>query len=348
MKSMLTWGERKELEAYKGLTFSLVPSPEYKAKEKETNAGYIVRYMINRVRRMFKWNNLPETVSERALETYLISNGNVCWAEHEGKLYVFVGGLGGKPDPYYMPTLYTVANPALGFSKMYKINEDCIVMPNDTCYQGLMPLIGKYASLIAETELSIYSVDVLMRSALVFVANGETEKKSIDTYINSLKDGELSVILNQKTIPGAGEVTVQPGATTASQSITDLIELEQYLKAALFNELGLNANWNAKRETLTSSEVMLNEDTLLPLIDDMLLCRQEFAEKVNAMFGTNITVEFASAWAIQEEEIELQMEQTEAEVENIKNEDEESSSEISDEVEENKEEEEVKEVEDDE
>ena len=37
----------------------------------------------------------------------------------------------------------------------------------------------------------------------------------------------------------------------------------------------------------------MNEDALFPLIDDMLKQRQVGVDAINAMFGTNITVEIS-------------------------------------------------------
>ena len=83
------------------------------------------------------------------------------------------------------------------------------------------------------------------------------------------------------------------------------------MKASLYNELGLQSNYNMKRESINSGESQLNEDMLHPLIDDMLRERQIALEKVNAMFGTNITVEFNSAWEINEREETAAIEQIE-------------------------------------
>lgn len=74
------------------------------------------------------------------------------------------------------------------------------------------------------------------------------------------------------------------------------------MKASWFNDTGLNANYNMKRESINSNESQLNDDMLMPTVDDMLDCRQEGLEKVNAMFGTNITVELNSSWKINKEE----------------------------------------------
>ena len=79
-------------------------------------------------------------------------------------------------------------------------------------------------------------------------------------------------------------------------SLTELFEFEQYLKASLFNEIGLSANYNMKRERLTKSEVECNTDNLYPLPDEMLSSRREAIDKINNLFGTDILVEFSSSW----------------------------------------------------
>lgn len=295
--------------------FLNIPYLNYRAEDKDRNADYMVRYMLARTSRMFKYGNLPETITRRAIELFTQTNGYGGWADYKDNLYYFFGGLGGKPDHEYMPTTFIVANPALEMSKTYEINKNCIIMPNDTLYQGLMPMLSKYCSMLAENELTMNVVDIMARSALVFKADDERERTSAQQYIADLKDGKLSVITSDKLI-GSDGVDAQPGATDSAAVMTHLIEMEQYFKAAMFNELGLNANWNAKRETITSSETLLNSDTLLPLIDDMLYNRQEAIEKVNKMFGTNITVEFDSAWEDNETELELTEEMMKNQAEN--------------------------------
>ena len=81
--------------------------------------------------------------------------------------------------------------------------------------------------------------------------------------------------------------------------ITQLIELIQYYKASMYNELGLNANYNMKRERLNLGEVSMNVDVLLPYVDNMLKERQNAVEKINAMFDTEISVKLASSWGLE-------------------------------------------------
>ena len=67
-----------------------------------------------------------------------------------------------------------------------------------------------------------------------------------------------------------------------------------------------------KREAINGEEVGMNEQALLPLIDNMLLERQQACEKINAMFGTNIKVSLTSAWEdVAEATTETETEQVE-------------------------------------
>ena len=62
-----------------------------------------------------------------------------------------------------------------------------------------------------------------------------------------------------------------------------------------------------KREQLGSNEAALNDDFLLPLVDNMIKERQRAVEKINEMFGTDISVDFASSWKVTHQENEKQI-----------------------------------------
>ncbi len=275
----------------------------YNFRDKQDNLFKHILYNLNRTQSMFKWEGLPESIPQRTLELYLQINGNCCFYKYENTLYVFTGGLGGEPNVYYMPTIYTIANPALNISKNLKIDVECVVMPNDSMYLGLMPLFTKYATQAIETELSIYIASINTRILSLISAPDDRTKESAEKYLKDVENGANGVIAENSFLDG---VRVQPYAKTGETGfITDLIELLQYNKASLYNEIGLNANYNMKRESLNTSESQMNNDALLPLIDNMLESRQFAIKKVNEMFGTNISVDFNSAWKDNIQEIEI-------------------------------------------
>lgn len=259
-------------------------------------------YMLNRTQSMFKWTGLPDSIPERNLEIMLQCGGCVGFYKHKGTLYAFNGGLGGEPNPYYMPTIFTITNPALKLSVSAKIDQDCIIVPNDSMYVGLKPLFQRYATLLTENEISLVIALINSRIPALITSDNDRTTKSAEKYIEDIKGGKLGVIGSQAFLEG---IKTQPyGATSNTNLITNIIESMQYGKASWYNELGLNANYNMKRESINSGESQLNNDALLPLVDDMLKCRKTGCDKVNAMFGTTISVDLYSAWKDNEIETE--------------------------------------------
>ena len=252
-----------------------------------------VNHMLNRLSSMFKWEGLPDSIPQRMIELYLMSSGACAVTKVGEKLYAFTGGLGGEPDEYYRPTIFTVANPYLKFNEMLRIDEECALVINDTCHAGLLGLLEQYGTAMVENELSMQVATINSRVMSIITAEDDNAKASADKFLEDIESGKLSAIGAQKFFEG---VQTQPYAVRGATALTDLIEYEQYLKASLFNELGLNANYNMKRESLNSAESQLNNDALTPLIDDMLNCRKRGADKINELYGTEITVEFSSAW----------------------------------------------------
>ena len=291
-----------QIELFERYLNKIIPSvTPYDFKNKKQNSKIQSLYMLNRTQHIFKWNGLPDTIPPRMLEAYLQTNGNTCFYKHNDNLYVFVGGLGGEPDVYYRPTIYTIANPALNLTVNAKINIDCVVMPNDSFYMGLLPLFSRYTTLITENELSMWLNIIQTRIISLISADDDRTFKSAKEYIDKVARGEMDVIADSQFFEG---LKTQPYNSGAIHSLTDLIEMEQYLKASFYNELGINANYNMKRESLNSEESQLNHDALFPLVDDMLFNRKTYIEKVNAMFGTSITVELDSSWKDNQEELE--------------------------------------------
>ena len=296
-------------------------SPMDYVKDKKLSANAYINYMAIRLQKMFKYTNLPETIPREMLEYYLIINGTCFISEYDGNLYAFTGSFGGEPDAYYRPTKYVVANPALKMSKDFDIKSDGVLIRNDSIWQGLYPLMARYASLMAENILTLRSADVMLRVIAMLTAPDDKTRIAAEAYLKKLEDGEFGVIAENRFFEG---IKMQSPPSNNGSYLTQFIELHQYLKGSFYNEIGLNANFNMKREALGDEESSLNEDSLLPLCDEMLRCRQEDIKKVNEMFGTDITVEFDSSWAQNVIEKELKLDQMRVETSQLAEETEES------------------------
>lgn len=274
----------------------------YDLADKKKSISDMMRYMLMRTQSMFVWSGLPDSMPQKHLEQYLQINGFAGVTEVDGKLYAFEGGLGGEPDAYYDPTIFTVANPYLKFNKELRIDEECVIVRNDVFYIGLIPMLNKYASQLAENELSMYMASINTRVQSILSAGDDATKEACQKFIDDLIKGKLGAIGDNAFLQTLKSIPM--GTSSTTNILGDLIEMEQYLKASLYNELGLNANYNMKREALNSAESSINDDILFPLVDEMLRNRKEGAEKINAMYGTDISVDLASSWKDNKEEEE--------------------------------------------
>ena len=278
----------------------------------ETTCDYI-DYMTTRCMSMFKWENLPETIPQEVLELYLQGNGNCFFTKVNDNFYVFTGGLGGEPDYNYRPTLYTVANPALNYNASLKIGEDGILIKNDPLIKGLLPLHKRYATILANNEISLHIADINLRMAFLLSSTDDNTQKSAEKYLKDIEDGKLGIIADDGFVES---IKAQPLASN-ERILTALIEYQQYVKSSWFNELGLNSNFNGmKKEAISDSEQAMNEDVLKPLIDTMLECRQKACEDINAMYDLNISVSLNSSWKDNQEELELEHDVLESEADN--------------------------------
>ena len=272
-----------------------------------------VRYFLARLQCMFKYEGLPDTIPAKWFEHYLLCNGNCIIARVNDDLYALIGGMGNDATPYYIPAGYIVANPWLKtedgtLSKQYwtetidingqHYDQDAVIIFNDTYSQGVLPMLNRYCSQLVENDISLNIADILARATINISASDDKTKASAELYLKRLRDGQLGVMSEQAFIEGLNIREF----TNVAQSIIPLIEYHQYIKASLFNELGLNSNYNMKRESINSNESQLNDDMLHPLVDNMLKERREGIQRVNEFFGTEITVSFDSAWLENEKE----------------------------------------------
>lgn len=265
----------------------------YNHLDKRKNVADMVTYMFNRSNIMFKYHNLPDSIPETELEKLLQTNGFAIVGKINGDLYAINGGLGGETDVYNRPTIATVSVPYLNFNDTWEIEKDCVVIKNDSNAIGLIPMFVKYCTLMNENEITMMLATVNKRIQNLLSANDDNTVESAKQFLKDVFEGEMGVIAESKLFDS---LKVNNSSANAQVNLKDLFEFEQYLKASMFNEIGLSANFNMKRERLTSAEVETNTDNLYPLVDDMLNNRRIALEKINEMFGTEIEVEFNSSW----------------------------------------------------
>ena len=297
---------------------------KYKLYDKKERTRDIVLYMLARTQEIFIWEGLPDTIPQHNLEMLLQLHGNACLTEvtdipeghGEDGLYLMFGGLGGMLNAYYEPTLYTVANPYLNFSKNLEIGKDCVRARNDAYGVGLLPMFAKYGAMMNENEISMNMLSICYRIDNLISADDDRTYESAKEFLNGIVRGQFGAISSTEFFDGIRNDKTSNG----SRTIKDLIEYEQYLKASWFNEIGLNSNYNMKRERIVSAEAEMTDDALIPLVDNMLEWRLKACDEIREMYGDRydldgLTVKLNAIWDLDKMYVDMMPETQDAEPE---------------------------------
>ena len=266
----------------KVLYFNEKDLPQPKAvdfKNKDELIKLVSFNFLNKLQSMFEWKGLPTTIPQRALEQTIQRCGVTNVFTHGKHIYQSYGNVGGELNYNYMPRISVIANPyikdfgsktlkiyygkddAESMSANLKTDGDCCIIPNDSLFLGVLPMVNFYASQYVENVISKRIVTINSRAINIFIAPDEKTKQDFMEFIKALVDGDIKAIMAKNYM---AQVNTLPFAQQNSNGVlSDLIEDQQYIKASWLNEFGLNANYNMKRESLNSNESQLNEDMLL-------------------------------------------------------------------------------------
>ena len=283
-------------------------------KDKNALIDFHFGMALTKTLKIFEYEGLPDSIPFRELEKILQLNGFAYWLKKDGDLYVFWGGLGGRPDEYYRPTNFIVANPYLQFFKTVKVNEEGVLMWNDFSHMGLNLMIRRYAELMAECDITLRFGLVNARLVSILYATNDNVKETAEEFLKDVEDGaKLGVVMGDAWLDDNGDFRVNEYRKANTQDLKAIMELQQYIKASFFNDIGLQANYNMKRESINDSEAGMNEESLKPFIDDMLESRQEAIKRINEQFGTNISVKLSSSWVRREKIVQDETEENKPE-----------------------------------
>lgn len=289
--------------------------------EQEREADNHVRYTFDRLSTAFlfageclekeEYSHIVEDM-EYIFNT-IFSMGYCPFAKYKEYWEGVWGTMNGELNRQFDYTKVTFANPALGFYEDRTIGEDVFIMQCDSMRMGLIPLISRYANAMAINETTMNIADIWSRMPALISAPDDNTKKAAEDMISDLQKGKLSVVGDNAFFDG---IKAQPLHSGANSELTNLIEFEQYMKASLNNELGLDMNFNMKREAISAGETK-QQDNLSPLMDSILLSLNRSCEKMNKKTGDDLHVIYnpEGVWGRNEREAEAETQQMEKEAE---------------------------------
>ena len=266
----------------------------YQITNKEQSLYDFTLSILNRTLGMFEYSNLPETLPQVEIEKRLQTKGHATIYQYKNKLYVTTGNLNGQElSPYNEPTYVNINVPAFNLSQRLEIGKQCVVIYNDDMKTGLIDTINKHGTLMLENEITMLLSTYNARIQTLISAGTDQTINDAQKYLNQIIDGNLGIIGENAFF---NDLKTHNAQSTAKQDISQLIQLHQFYKSDLYNELGLSSLNNMKKERMNIDEVNANNDNIYPYVDGMLRNRMEGIKMVNKLFNGNIEVDFSSTW----------------------------------------------------
>ena len=249
---------------------------------------------------MFEYGNLPDGINEMYLEYYLQCETMVCWTDKfkEGKLLAVECTLAGDLDPYGLGQ-DVVAVTRNGQSLNLKRDVDCVVGFNNKTMRPCADIFTD-AQTLGEIQTSIDFLIFWTRlSPLIRTSDDKMREKVVEAFRN-MKKG-IPVTIASKNV--LAEFGIPDEITVTDLTQPDFADKIQYT-SRLYDDVlrwhmtryghATNGSPKLAQQSVEEVDATLSQSMILPL--SMLKARREMIDKVNAMFGTDITVELSGAW----------------------------------------------------
>lgn len=270
---------------------------------------YYFKTLTNKVAELIRLEGLEERMDEEYIKECLILEGRVCFTRFEdfdNALYALAGNYGGEPDCYKVPSQYVIANPVLG-SKVVTVRHldgrqtveglDGIVvglthldaeLAIDSC-KGLYDLIYNYAGMLADNFVSLNCAQINSRVQVAYIADNQNMANSAEAVLKDLYNGKPFKVLTQDIL---NKLTVSPVVASGSNNtIISLIEAHATILSDFWSELGIAYNGNRKRQYINNAETNMDTGALSLNIDSIVNSIKSGLDRVNELFGTNLSVE---------------------------------------------------------
>lgn len=252
---------------------------------------YYFRKLLKMVYSIFEFENIPEDWNLPYFKEHLFLDGVVCVTNTSAGVVPLQTGRSGI-NIYNQPTDFIISNPVLG-TIQGKIDIDGVMIylaMFNAEYYSIVPLIERYATLLAEVDGSLQTTLINSRVAHVFSASSQAQMKTMQKVYDDISKGKPAIFIRKNP----DEPTDHALFNNVRNSYigTELLDTKRSLLNEFMSEIGINNANTQKRERLISSEVESNQSELNANIYEWYTNLKTCIDKVNKMYNLNIKFNF--------------------------------------------------------
>ena len=246
---------------------------------------------------MFEWKNIPDTIDTRYLELHLFETGCMVYFNDD-----VLGNLcldcitNGRLNVYGYPINRRAFSSYNNYNKELT-DKNSVIIWNNYLHTNSLVGVQYYAKRLWNLD-RIIDINANAQKTPVLLQGSEKQRL---TLINLYKEfnGNAPFIFGDKNLDLNSLKVLQTNAPYVADKIYTL--KEQIWNEAL-TYLGISNSNTQKKERLIAEEVTSQQGSTVASRYSRLETRKEAVEKINAMFGTNITVDYRRDYRVMEDE----------------------------------------------
>lgn len=241
--------------------------------------------LLNKMIKIFKWENLPFPAHELELYTNVVGYA-ACVKDAKRGMMAAYGGMSGPTQYYDYFTDFTYAAPTAAGGTV-KIGRDCIILRNHPFTFSSIQHIERYAELLTHNDLSLRVGLINTRAQRVFATTDSNKAETIDEWYESLFRGKPCGIVDDEPMSSllGTEGSIKTLELNKERIDTNIfLENENTIMRNFYRDIGIR--WNKDKKANLVADEIEQDDMLLKFnINDMLEARKDFCNEYNSIFS---------------------------------------------------------------
>lgn len=247
-------------------------------------------YLAATAMSMFRYGGLPDNVRPEDLERMLLENGELIFTKWNDDFYIFQFTGTGKQNYLGEWDSYQVNNPYINCNHVFT-DRDAVRVRNTDNSVSLSGLLDMYSELLSESYITLNMSDVNARLSFLISAGDNATKASAELFLKQVYEGKQGIIGSQ---PLLDSLSVNPLAD--HKDFQSVIQLNKFYYSDFFQKIGLTNLYNNVHDRISATETQFTATSIYPFVDNMKKNREAAIERINKLFGLNVSVEFTSSW----------------------------------------------------
>ena len=239
----------------------------------------------------FEFSGVPDTWDYDYFLTNLFVHGYLAITDTPIGVIPLRCGITGV-DVFEHPTTAVFANPVLdNFERnLYGENPatDCALIKIQYDYMGVMPIVERYAALLALCDNSIAVNLRNSKVAFIGLVSSKQQAATFEKLYRDIDSGKPAVYAKKGNDLTTDDIYYNHVRETYIANDVQL--LKQSIKNDFLTEVGLNNANTDKRERLIVDEVNANNDEVQANVQHWLDNIREGLKRANTLFGLNVSV----------------------------------------------------------